>query len=48
MKVEEVLQCALPSWYPQFEKITIFSICLPLPGRDVRVIRFTGPSETFI
>ena len=32
MKVDDVLQCSLPTWYPQFEKVTIYSVCLPLPG----------------
>jgi len=30
--VDDVLQCSFPKWYPKFEKVTIYSVCLPLPG----------------
>ena len=46
MKVKDVLQCSLPSWYPLFEKITFPTICVPLPSE---ILKHSGslvlPSE---
>eukprot|EP00090_Calanus_glacialis_P017849 TRINITY_DN27706_c0_g1_i8.p1 TRINITY_DN27706_c0_g1~~TRINITY_DN27706_c0_g1_i8.p1 ORF type:complete len:336 (-),score=132.00 TRINITY_DN27706_c0_g1_i8:64-1071(-) len=39
MKVEEVLQCSLPAWYPQFEKVTFPTICLTLSGEVLDYLR---------
>ena len=42
MKVEEVLQCSLPHWYPNFEKITFNSVCIPLPNEVLSYLRDNG------
>ena len=42
MKVEEVLQCSLPAWYPQFEKVTFPTICLTLSGEVLDYLREDG------
>jgi len=42
MKVEEVLQCSLPAWYSQFEKVTFPTICLTLPGQVLDYLREDG------
>jgi len=42
MKVEEVLQCSLPAWYPHFEKVTFPTVCLTLPGEVLDYLREDG------
>jgi len=42
MKVEEVLQCSLPAWYPLFEKVTFPTVCFTLPGEVLDYLREDG------
>lgn len=42
MKVNEVLQCSLPSWYPLFEKVTFPTVCVPLPSEVLEYLRHNG------
>jgi len=37
-----VLECALPAWYPRFEKVTFPTICIPLPGEVLDYLREDG------
>jgi hypothetical protein len=39
MKVEEVLACSFPAWYPQFEKVSFRSRTLALPGELLDYLR---------
>jgi len=42
MKVEEVLECSLPHWYPSFEKVTFPTVCLSLPNNVLDYLREDG------
>lgn len=37
-----MLQCSLPSWYSQFEKVTFSTVCIPLPGEVLDYLREDG------
>jgi len=49
MLVEEVMRCSFPAWYKTFEKVTIPSVCVPLPAAVVDYLLEDGqlvlPSE---
>ena len=42
MRVEEVMRCSLPAWYPMFEKVTFPTVCLPLPADVLEYLREDG------
>ena len=42
MKRQEVLECALPRWYPLFDKVTFQTEVLPLPEDVLRYLRSNG------
>ena len=37
-----MLQCSLPAWYQQFEKVTFPTVCLPLPREVLDYLREDG------
>lgn len=39
MKVDEVLACSFPHWYPEFSKITIRSEVIPVPDEVLAYLR---------
>jgi len=42
MLVKDVLACSLPSWYPQFEKVTVQTEILPLPDQVLNYLLEDG------
>ena len=42
MKIEEVLQCALPNWYERFEKVTFPTVVVPIPGDVLEYLKDNG------
>ena len=42
MKVSDVLECSLPEWYGNFEKITQPTVCIPLPSEVLEYLRENG------
>ena len=42
MKVEEVLECSLPKWYPKFEKVTFPTVNIPIPTDVLEYLRENG------
>ena len=42
MKVEDILECSLPKWYPSFEKVTFPTVNIPIPPDVLEYLRENG------
>ena len=42
MKVEDILECSLPKWYPNFEKVTFPTVNIPIPPDVLEYLRENG------